>query len=73
MAENISEQFFNAAIKANLAKTKSGFDGNGVWIDWNINDGVLKGHFSIPIEKIADSSKNGCTLVSKDFLNYLEP
>ena len=71
MAENISSNFFNAVIKASLSKPKSGFESNGVWMDWNLNDGVLKGHFSIPIERVADSSKQGCIIIAQDFLSYL--
>lgn len=72
MSENISEQLLNTVVKAASSKTKSGFEQSGIWIDWNLNEGVLKGHFSIPVKKMVDSSKSTVTIVAEDFLSYLQ-
>lgn len=71
MAENVSQQLFNSVIKASLSEKKSNFDDCGVVIDWNLNEDVLRGTFAIPIQKIVNATGSGCTLSSKDFLNYL--
>lgn len=72
MSENLSDQLLNTVVKAASSKTKSGYENLGVWIDWNLNEGVLKGNFSIPIKKVVNPSKPDVAIVAEDFLSYFE-
>lgn len=72
MPINVSEELFNAIVKASKSEKKAGFDHAGLWVDWDLNNGLLKGNFSIPIEKSIDSKNAGCKIVVQDFLNYAE-
>lgn len=68
MEQNVSEELFNALIKANLARVNTNYLERGVWMDWDLNNGILKGNFSIPIKKTIDVESGGCLIQTEDFL-----
>ena len=72
MPINVSQELFNAIVKASTSEKKANFDEAGIWLNWDLNSGLLKGNFAIPITKVVNANNTGCTIVAQDFLNYLD-
>lgn len=70
MAKNVSQELFDAIVKAVSSRKRTGYEDVGLWLDWDLNNGVLKGNFVIPVQKTIDPDTSSYIVSAEDFLLY---
>ena len=68
-----SADLFRAILRASKATVNSAFFERGVTLDWNLDNGELKGTFSIPVQGVVNNETGKLEVSAKEFLEEPNP